>query len=182
MPDIAELKESLAKLRELVKQNLPRIATLVTLTAKAIAERRIKEKGFGEVYSTNPIPNWFLHGKELRASGRKYYTEAGLAGEGVTWKGFRQAQGLPVDHVDLTYSGFMFSGMLPAEPTEENGIVYAILSGNTKEAQDKMNWNRARYGDFIGRALQPEDFAILRQVIIDEIIPLIEESGIKFAA
>lgn len=183
MPDVSELKKSLERLRELIKENLPRIATLVTLTAKALAERRIKDKGFGEVYSANPIPVWFFEGKDLRASGRKYIQDKQDKGDGLgTWKEFRQAQGLQTEHVDLTYSGFMWAGMMPDEPTEENGIVFAILSGSTKEVQEKMNWNRDRYGDFIGRALTPDDFDILKQVIIDEILPLVEESGLIFQA
>jgi hypothetical protein len=71
MPDINALKEKLKQIEEAVLQKAPEIAITLTLSAKALAERNIKDKGFGYKYSQNKIPAWFLHGKELNQKGTK---------------------------------------------------------------------------------------------------------------
>lgn len=175
MPDFRDIKKRFDEIREAVKAQLPTIATQLTLSAKALAERRIKDQGFGEMYSINKIPAWFLHGKELNKGGSTFLE--GLSKKGIkltNWGEFRAAQGLPTDHVDLSYTNKMWANMQPQEPTEENGIVSAPLAATNAEAQNKMNWNKERYGDFIGRALLPEDFGTLSEFVAGEIISILE--------
>lgn len=174
MPDISELKARLAKMEEAIRLKLPDIATLISLSAKAFAERTIKDKGFGEVYSTNEIPTWFFTGKELNKSGEAYIDQ----NEEGTWGGFRAAQGLQVGHVDLTYSGTMWASMQPQEAFESGGVYYAPLAGGNTQTQDEMNWNFERYGDFVGRALTPDDFRVLIEAAYTELIRVIEEAGL----
>ena len=80
MATIEDLRRNLRAMEREVLAALPDIATTLALSAKALAERNIKERGIGEGYSENLIPVWFLKGKELNASGRAYI--AGRQGKG----------------------------------------------------------------------------------------------------
>lgn len=202
MPDISELRAQLRALEAEVVAKLPEIATLISLTAKAFANRNIVDKGFGATYSTNPIPAWFFHGKELNAAGTAFLANHGVGATGkagepkkkrrkkgetadtgsydtdATWAEFRGAQGLQTAHVDLSYSNKMWAGTLPETPRNVGGIIMAPLAGSNKEVQDKLNWNFERFGDFIGKAITPDNFNTLLQVVYDEIIVVIDQSGI----
>jgi len=168
----------LKALDEAVRLKLPDVAVLISLTAKAFSERTIKDKGFGEVYSQTTVPAWFMDGKELNNAGSNFIAKKKKAGEQTNWSEFRAAQGLQVGHVDLSYSNTMWASMQPEEPREEGGIIRAPLAGGNVESQNKMNWNYDRYGDFIGEALTPENFQVMMQMIYDEIIRVIQDSGI----
>jgi len=198
MPDFHEVKKRLEEIRQAVRNSLPDIATKISLSAKAIAERRIKDEGFGEMYSQNKIPAWFLHGKELNQSGTKFLEQHGVNAAGeqgepkkkrrkkkgdpdpgkfdklTNWGEFRAAQGLQNSHVDLSYSNKMWANTQPKDPEEEGDIVRAPLAATNVEAQNKLNWNRDRYGDFIGKALKPEDFNLLGELAINEILAILE--------
>lgn len=199
MPDIHEFKKKLKQIEEAVFQKMPEIAITLTLSAKALAERNIKEKGFGFKYSQNKIPAWFLHGKELNQKGTKFledrgvHPDTGAQGEGkkkrrkkgetadpghfdktTNWGEFRSAQGLQTDHVDLSYSNKMFANMQPVHPYVSGYIYYAPLGATNTEAKDKMNWNRERYGDFIGKALTENDRNTLTEVVVGEILSVID--------
>lgn len=181
-------------MREAIQQKLPDIALTMCITAKAIAERNIRGKGFGAKYSENKVPAWFFVGKELNGSGtsfleslteskkkgkgkkkREDITEGGLIEGETTWGEFRGAQGLQNQFVDLGYTNKMWADMSPVEIKQEGGQVVAYLGGRTRENQDKMNYNRDRYGDFISKGLGEEAVPILAQVAIDEVIAVIEQ-------
>lgn len=199
MAGLPEFKERLRQIREAVEAKLPDIAVTLTLSAKALAERNIKEKGFGAMYSENKIPAWFLHGKELNASGTKFLEnhgvnpQTGAQGAGkkkrrkkkddpdpghfdtlTNWKEFRAAQGLQVDHVDGSYSNMMWSNMQPVKVEQRGPVVLAPLGATNTEAQNKMNWNRDRYGDFIGKALNDTDRETLTGVVVDEVVQVLD--------
>ena len=175
------------------------MATILTLSGKALAERNIKDKGFGALYSTNLYPAFFLFGKQLNARGSKFLEDRGVQLDGsqgeatkkkgtkrkkkgdvitkedqlTNWAEFRQAQGLQIEHVDLTYSGKMWAGMAPLEPVITGNKVIAPLGGNNKQAQDEMNYNRDRYGDFIGKALTPDNMRTLNDVVKREFLDVL---------
>lgn len=199
MADISEFKKRLKEIEEAVLQKAPDIAITLTLSAKALAERNIKDRGFGAKYSINKIPAWFLHGKELNQKGTKFLQDRGVdAGTGAqgepkkkrrkkgetadpgkfdkmtNWGEFRQAQGLQTDHVDLSYSNKMFANMQPVRVEQKGDIYLAPLGATNTEARDKMNWNRDRYGDFIGKALTEEDRNTLTDVVVGEVVAIID--------
>lgn len=188
-------------MREAVNEKLPDIAATVVITAKALAERAIREKGFGYKYSENRIPAWFLHDKELNAAGKTYLQKHGVQDDGsqgkakkkrrkkgetadpgsyeatVTWGEFREAQGLQSMFVDLGYSNKMWADMSPVGIQQDStGIVRANLGARTKENQQKMNYNRERYGNFIEKALGKG----ARDLLLDTVIAEVEQILLQF--
>jgi hypothetical protein len=157
MPDINALKEKLKQIEEAVLQKAPEIAITLTLSAKALAERNIKDKGFGYKYSQNKIPAWFLHGKELNQKGTKFLQDRGVdAGTGAqgepkkkrrkkgetaepgqfdkttNWAEFRSAQGLQNAFVDLSYSNKMFANMQPVRVEQKGDLFLAPIIAKLK--------------------------------------------------
>jgi hypothetical protein len=200
MADIVEFKWRLQQIREALREHLPNIATTLALTAKALAERNIKEKGFGVLYSNNKVPAWFLHGKELNQKGTKFLADRGVnpstgaQGGGkkkrrkkkgdpdpgyfdkeTNWKEFRAAQGLQTAFIDLSYSNKMWANMQVVQVITEALIVKALLGATNREAQNKMNWNRENFGDFIRKALSDADGKILGDLVISELDKVIQQ-------
>lgn len=190
MPTADELKNKFQQIREAVIAKLPDIALTLAITGKALAERNIKDKGFTAKYSTNKVPAWFFLGKELNGSGKAFLeglgndkkkpkgatkklediTEADFIDGETNWGEFREAQGLQSAFVDLSYTNQMWADMQPVEVRQESdGRVVAYLGARTKENQDKMNYNRDRYGDFISLGIGKGGREILTDVIVDEV-------------
>lgn len=200
MDGLTDFRKRLEEIRAAVLENLPRIAEVVAVTAKGLAERRMKEHGFGIIYSNNPVPAWFFHGKELNQRGTAFlekhgvHPKTGAQGEGkkkrrakkgdadpgsflttTTWGEFRVAQGLQAAFIDLSYSNKMWAAMSPISVEEAGGIVRALLGANNREAQNKMNWNFERYGDFIQKSLNEEDGKLLGEVVISEVSDVVHQ-------
>lgn len=199
MADLSDFKLKIQEMRDAVTARLPAIAETLTLTAKGLAEREIKEQGFGAMYSQNKIPAYFLHGKELNARGKKFLSDRGVKDDGTkgeakkkrrkskgdpdpgtfdtltNWSEFRAAQGLQVDHVDASYSNKMWANMGPVRIEERGNTVVALLGATNEEAQKKMNYNYERYGDFIRKGITAEGGQILGDVVITEIEKVIDQ-------
>ena len=70
MATLRDLINNLKDIEEALPEVLKKSATVMAHDAKALAERIIKDKGFGETYSTNEIPPFWLYEKALNASGK----------------------------------------------------------------------------------------------------------------
>lgn len=196
--DLQELINALKDVRDALPEALASTATSMSLTGKALAERTIKDKGFGESYSTTSMPAYFFKGfkgKNGTTYLPQYLNKRGLAyiesiekrqaqenkknktsfRAKISWAELRKAQGLQTGHVDLTYSGKMWAGMFPQEVIVEGYKYIAPLGATNKEAQDKMNWNFEQYGDFIGATLTSDNLDMIYNVGIDELMRFIDE-------
>lgn len=183
MATLNDFIKKIDQLKELAKARLPEIATTLTLSAKALSERNILERGFGESYSKKDVPAWFFEDKELNKSGSSFIekltdkaSKKKPAEKAKTnWGEFRGAQGLQNEFVDLHYTGFMFSNMVPQPPIIKGTVYIVNLGATNREAQDKMNWNYKRYGDFITKGLTEKDDKILFSLVSDSARKLMEE-------
>jgi hypothetical protein len=186
MADLNDLQRRLQKVRQEILNSLPDLSRLNTITAKALIERKIRQQGFGAMYSGNKLPAWFFDGKEKSNAGAAYIEsvkkkdEAAKDGEetGMTWADLRRAEGLPTDHVDLGFTNKMWAGMGPQTPYYKGeGQIVCPLGGNSAEVVNKMNWNRDRYGDYLGKSLGPEEIKILTQVMLEQIQLIFKNNG-----
>lgn len=183
MASLEDFKERLKNLEAAIQVEFPKIVTTIALSAKALAERRIREQGFGKKYSTKKIPAFFFKGKELNASGRTFLegleegekTEEELLGL-TNWGEFRAAQGLQNDHVDLGYTNKMWASIAPGEVTVVDKVYTCLLGSTNEEGRKKMDWNFARYGDFISAGLNDDDRKILSDIQASEIKRVIDNS------
>lgn len=185
MASTTDLLDRIKKARQEILQVLPDIATRNTVVAKALIERAIREKGFGAMYSNNKLPTWFFDGKEKSNAGKSFIAaqkkKDATADEGeevgMTWEDLRRAEGLQTDHVDLGFTNKMWAGMGPQQPFYNGKTIVVPLGGNTREVVDKMNWNRDRYGDYLGKMLGAKEIEILSGVALDEIGLILKNNG-----
>jgi hypothetical protein len=199
MADLNDFKAKLKQMEEAIKAKLPEVAEVLAISAKGMAERNIKENGFGKIYSAARYPAWFLHGKELNQKGTKFLADRGVTGPGqqgetkkprkkkgetgdpapfdklTNWGEFRAAQGLQNAFVDLSYSNKMWANMQPVYVDTQGLVVRAYLGATNREAQEKMNYNRERYGDFIREALTEENGRVLIEVVQNELLNILEQ-------
>lgn len=197
MATLKDLDNILEQMKEAIRQRLPDALTTMVVTAKALAEREIVEKGIGKKYSREKYPAFFLAGKELNQKGTKFLADHGVDKTGkqtktaqknrkvnrkeltyaetlTNWGEFREAQGLQSEHVDLHYSNKMYANMGPLSPEVDGDKVTVRLGATNKEAQDKMNWNYERYGDFISAALTDDSKKLLREVLKSEVLTILK--------
>jgi hypothetical protein len=136
-----------------LKAEAPKLVRVAAMDSVATVERRIKEKGFGKEYSKKGVPAFFFHGKELNSKGKRFLEDDNYFSDKddlVTWAEFRSFQGLQSDHVDLSYTNRMWTGISVLGVTEVSpGTYQAQVGGTDKEVDDKIRWNMERYGDFL---------------------------------
>lgn len=172
MQDISVLIGTLKEVQQAIPDAFGKTAESMAATAKALAQLTIEKEPILGKYSDGVVPAYWLEGKELNGAGTSFIAkkmEEKEPKDRVTnWKELRRAQGLQTDHVDLTYSGEMWRGLLPQPYTEEGGKFISILAHNNQDGQDKLNWNRQRYGDFIRKALNTSDNIELIKGVAEE--------------
>jgi hypothetical protein len=76
------------------------------------------------------------------------------------YKEFREIQGRPGDHVNLSLTGHMWKATtITARSKNDNGVWITIIGGYDKEAQDKLIWMTEKYGQFL--AVEPDEKDLL---------------------
>lgn len=195
MPDISELQRQIRKAKQDLLNALPELAVENAINGKGLAERKIREVGFGAKYSNNRVPVWYFAGQQLNKAGEAFlikkskYDEKNaktVDGEkvyaedaGVTWAELRQAQGLQIDHVDLGYTNKMWAGLIPEAPYYEGGKIICKLAGNTVEVINKLSWNFQHYGDFIAKVFGPKEIEALTAALVGKVRIIMINNGFK---
>lgn len=168
MANTEDLKKRLQELRDNMDTVLAPVATLVSGTGKAMAERTIREKGFGQEYADTQLPTWFSNKNSLNKKVDKAKAKRNKEAEGgkgyMSWKEVRKAAGLQVNFVDLAYSNEMWRGMQPQEPFRQGNYLLAPIAHNNEKGQKKMDWNRDRYGDFFFLVLEGQPMKELGEI------------------
>lgn len=195
MADISELQRKIRKARQDLMNALPDLAIENAINGKALAERKIREVGFGAKYSNNRVPAWYFLGEQKSKAGEAFilkkqaYDEKNakiVDGEkvfaedaGITWAELRQAEGLQTDHVDLGFTNKMWAGLIPEAPYYEGGKIICRLAGNSVEVINKLSWNFKHYGDFFAKVLGPKEINILTLAVGERVKLILTNNGFK---
>lgn len=185
--DFSLLIKAFEEARDALDAVLPDVATSVSLAAKAYSQITITERGFGETYSSSEIPIYFLTGftgkngityppKTKSKRGDKFLEGKKKQGENtVSYSELRQAEGLQINFVDLTFSEEMWRNMFPREVIVEGNYYIAPLGCNTKDGQNKLNWNYERYGNFFAKVLTGDNLKLMYDVANAELERFLQE-------
>ena len=123
-----------------------RITETYAQTLLALVTLRVQRDGLtGKLYSGRLIPTFLFADKALNASGRTYVKNNKLG----NWAGFRAAQGLPVDAVNLTYTGGMFRSLTTVAAGASGAVYGAKVVAADEESARKVKFNQQLYGDFL---------------------------------
>ena len=119
------------------------------LSGKALLSLRIQNQGLNKQYSINKLPIFFFRGRGLQSGATERFLDKKVkAGEGVSYKEWRSANGLPTDSVKLTFTGKMFQGWNIPFVERKGLIVKGAVAGNNPEVKNKLKWNKSRFPDF----------------------------------
>ena len=185
--DFALLIKAFEEARDALDAVLPDVATSVSLAAKGFSQMTIRERGFGETYSSGEIPIYFLtgftgkngityHPKTKSKRGDKFLEGKKKQGEHtVSYSELRKAEGLQINFVDLKFSGEMWRDMFPREVIVEGNYYIAPLGCNTKDGQAKLNYNYERYGNFFAKVLTGDNLKLMYEVANAELERFLQE-------
>ena len=182
-----DFSKSLQDFATKIAEGLPAINEKVALNAYALTKNRIINEGtigagksLGE-YSDNDLPAFFFKGKALNSSGEAFYQKKVKAGEGISYKDWREANNRPTDHVTLSFSGTTFNDIGVIKQLQEGVKVVTIVGPkNTKTraggqtTSEIVGYLQERYGDFI--APNQEEQEILKATLSSEVSKLIKKS------
>lgn len=180
MEDLDSLINKLKQVRQELPEVLGLTAESMAGTAKAVAQLTIENEAILGQYKDGVVPAAWFEGKELNARGTSFIAKKmeskNKTDQLTNWKEFRAAQGLQTDHVDLTFTGEMWRGLLPQPFQVDGNKYYSVLAHNNKDGQNKLNWNRQRYGDFISKALNtPDNKNLLTGIAQEEILRFLDK-------
>jgi hypothetical protein len=159
-----EILERFRSFSELTRKDGRKIVEKMALTGQSLIQHRIQEVGVeGASYSDTELPLTFLEGRHLNKKGEAHIEGRKAAKKGSSYKDLRVAEGLQVNHVDLTRRGRMFggTGLLPG--SESDDVFAANIGGSDSEVDALLGYQVDRYG--------PETFSPNKQeqTEVDEI-------------
>jgi len=179
MASIEDLQKQLANVRQQLLQALPDIAINNTIVARELIEKKIRKVGFGVMYSQNKVPAWFFLNKTLNNTGKKFIQSKIDAGEETNWAELKAAEGLPTGHVDLSHTNKMWASLTPMAPEISGNRIIVGLGSNNKISAAVLNYNRDRYGDFLGIVLGPAEMKVLGDTVLGKVKRILADNGIK---
>lgn len=156
-----EYQQRIASMQRALQTEAPNISLRMGQTGLSLVKERsirdgIEVDGAFAEYSDKPIRKSFFKGKALNSAGNAYANSGGSG----TYGEFRAVQGRKSDHVNLFYTGRMWTS-LGVIAQSRNGYRYSVLIGprNADEAEILIK-NLTKYGQFL----------TLRKAEIDQVL------------
>ena len=178
-----QVSEALSHLAKVIAENTPDMTQTVAATALAVVRDRIQDTGVDSKgvkfkgYSTKEIPAFFYTGKSLKKLKKDEFGEDALQqNDMLSYKEWRELNNLQTDHVDLTFTGDMWrkTAIISAGLAPEGYVV--SIGGNTREAQDKINYASDKYGNIL--SVSEKEEKNLTEDYDEMLDKLIAESGL----
>lgn len=175
--NVDNYREGLRMAKQQILDNLPQIADEIAVsTLSVVKDRSINEgiiikgqEGTQPNYSTNTFYTSSLKGKELNSGGRAYVA----ANKKGNWAGFRAAQGLPADKVNLSYTNRMWTGIQVIRTVNNGyGKYLSVVGAVDSETQKIVAGNVQRYGMFLDPT--PEETQIAQEVAKERLMQIIQ--------
>lgn len=141
------------------EDELVKICGEIAFQARTLIRQRIIDKGLpGRSYSENPLPTFFFEGKENRAAGAALLKRKDKKREGVSYKEWRDANGLQTGHVDLHFTERMWQNLVIIGTFKDGENYTTVIGGGDEETKKKLEWNTKRYGSFLKLNADEETF------------------------
>jgi hypothetical protein len=116
MSDITTLRASIQKAKTEIQSSLISEGNVIGADTAALIEDRIVSKGEKaeggkfSPYSTKPVPAFLYFGRSRNAGGEAAVKRASKEKRGISYKDFRQFNGLNTSFKNFQFSGEMWSG------------------------------------------------------------------------
>lgn len=182
--NIDEFIDKITDLGEQISSKLPDITQAAALDATATIKNRIIQNGISadgvkfKGYSEKEVPSFFFFSSSNKKLKKDEFGENILEqNDFLSYKKWREENGLQTDHVDLTFTGDMFRNLGIVKTGLTSKDVYVVeVGGKTEDSQDKIDWNSDRYKDIL--RLSKDEEKLLSKVADEEITRIIKNIGV----
>jgi len=130
---------------EQTAEEIKPILMSAAVQAKGLLARRIQNKGFGRHYTS-----------------RSYIA-------------LRKKKNLPIQFVNLSFTGTMYLGWNLPGATREGLKVRGFIGGSDDETKNKLRWNKSRYPEF-NELNQEENDLIINEFLTPNIIEIFNKN------
>lgn len=166
MPTINEYRANIQKAIAEIRANRKIETTLMMLDELALIKSRVINTGqsadggsFGQ-YSEAVVPYWYL-GSNLKNAAfnvRKKQEEL-LKKKGyfASYKDWREINNRPTEFKNFSFTNEMMNGIEPMVIQDGGDKTTYEFGSDDKDVQDKVNWNKARDGDFLKQSPQERE-------------------------
>lgn len=169
---IGEAIQKIDTIINLFDEELQKASEEYALSLMGMVVNRIQQKGvLGRKYSKNKLPAFWFEGKELNAGGRAlvekhmkkkerdFYRMVGEKVKknkaldelenGITYEEWRVANGLQVDHIDLTFSGRMMQNLGIIGTKKVGNLWVTVIGGTNPEVIMKLEYTTKMFGKWL---------------------------------
>lgn len=151
MADTAEIRSKVQRARAAIIAALEPEALRAGADAAALVENRIVDKGEKadgsrlSPYSTKPAPAFFYFGRSRNNAGENAIRKKAKAKQPVSYREFRQINGLNVEHKSLEFTGEMWQGFGPVSVrTIRPGVAEVTIGGKNERTRSLLGYHSDR--------------------------------------
>lgn len=151
MSNIAEIRSEIQQARAALLAALEPEALRAGADIAALVENRIVDKGEkadgGSLtpYSTKPVPAFFYFGRSRNNTGEKAVRRKAKDKQPISYKEFRQVNGLNTDHKNLEFTGEMWQGFGPVSVRIlRPGVAEVTIGGKNERTRSLLGYHSDR--------------------------------------
>lgn len=151
MANPAEIRSKIQQTRLALLEALEPEALRAGADIAALVENRIVDKGEkadgGSLtpYSTKPVPAFYYFGRSRNNTGEKAVRRKAKDKQPISYKEFRQINGLNTDHKSLEFTGEMWQGFGPVSAkTIKPGVVEVTIGGLNERTRSLLGYHSDR--------------------------------------
>lgn len=166
---IKELQDKLRRVTAQITNNLDREILAAGADIAALVEDRVVQTGRDfqgasfSPYSTKEIPAFLYIGRSRNAAGENRIRKAAQKKEMVSYKEFREFNGLRTQKKIFEFTGEMWQGFGVTGVRQERPGVYSVtIGGKNSRTQELIGYHSAREGVEITAPSQQEINIVLR--------------------
>jgi hypothetical protein len=160
---LSELQQKIQRVRAILSNEMEREALRVGADIAAVVEDRVVRTGRDyqgrpfSPYSNRPVPAFFFAGRSRNAAGERRVQSAMKKRQGVSYRQFRQFNGLNTDKKNFEFTGEMWQGFgVKSVRQTRPGIFEVTIGGKNSRTESLLGYHEAREGVDITEPSQQE--------------------------
>lgn len=150
---LAELQQKIQRARMALANNMEREALRAGADIAAVVENRVVSTGRNaegqpfSPYSDKQVPAFWFYGRSRNNSGERKVQAAAKKKQGVSYRQFRQFNGLNTGNKNFEFTGEMWQGFGIKEVRQVRPGVYEVtIGGKNERTRSLLGYHEAREG------------------------------------
>lgn len=150
---LAELQQKIQRARAALANNLEREALRSGADIAAVVENRVVSTGRNaegqpfSPYSDKPVPAFWFYGRSRSNAGEKKVRDAAKKKQGVSYRQFRQFNGLNTGNKNFEFTGEMWQGFgVIGVRQVQPGVYEVTVGGKNERTRSLLGYHEAREG------------------------------------